>query len=250
MEIIIKTPTQVDGIRKSCKLAAQTLEFLESHIQPGVSTNQLNMLADEFIRRHGAIPAPLNYNGFPKSICTSVNEVICHGIPNQYILKDGDIINIDVTTILDGYYGDTCTMFPVGKISDNAQRLLEIAKKALDIGIRQVRPGNFFGNIGYEIGKYILLQDCTVVEKFTGHGVGLSFHESPHVCHIAPKDSGDIMKVGNIFTIEPMINRGLPDVIIDEQDGWTARTTDGQLSAQYEHTILVIKDGHEILTVI
>ena len=241
-------PKQIEGIRKSCKLASNTLKHLTQYVQAGITTDELNHLADTFIRQNGAIPAPLNYLGFPKETCISVNEVICHGIPGPYKLKEGDIVNVDVTTILDGYYGDTSTMFTIGKISEDAQHVLNVAKKCLEIGIRQVRPGNYFGNIGWEISRYTTLQLCTVVYQFCGHGVGLHFHEEPQVPHIAPQNSGEKMKPGMIFTIEPMINLGTPEAVIDENDKWTARTADGKLSAQYEHTILVTKHGYEILT--
>jgi methionyl aminopeptidase len=247
-KIIIKTPEQIDGIRRSCKLAAETLRFIQEYVKEGISTSQLDQLIETFIRDHKAIPAPLNYLGYPKSCCVSVNEVICHGVPNEYRLKEGDILNIDVTTILNGYYGDTATMYSIGKISQDAEDILRVAKKCLDIGIKQVRPNNYFGNIGYEISKYAFLQCCSIVESFCGHGTGLEFHEMPQVVHIAEKNSGDIMLPGMIFTIEPMVNLNGPDAVIDENDGWTARTKDGSLSAQYEHTVLVTDIGCEVLT--
>lgn len=248
MAIKIKTWQQIVGIRKSCKIAAETLKYVEQFVKAGVSTDELNEYANFFIRKNGAIPAPLNYQGFPRETCISVNEVICHGIPDEYKLKEGDILNVDVTTILDGYYGDTSTMFCVGSISEDAQHIINVAKKCLEIGIKQVKPGNYFGNIGYEIAKYAHLMQCTVVHQFCGHGVGLEFHEEPQVNHIAAKNSGPKMRPGMIFTIEPMLNLGSPEAIIDEQDGWTARTEDGKLSAQYEHTVLVTRKGVEILT--
>lgn len=248
MAIIIKTWQQIAGIRKSCKLAAETLKYVEQFVKAGVTTDELNEHANFFIRKNGAIPAPLNYQGFPKETCISVNEVICHGIPNEYKLKEGDIVNVDVTTILDGYYGDTSTMFSIGSISEDAQHILNVAKKCLEIGVKQVKPGNYFGNIGYEITKYAHLMQCTVVHQFCGHGVGLEFHEEPQVSHIAEKNSGPKMRPGMVFTIEPMINEGSPEAVIDEQDNWTARTEDGKLSAQYEYTVLVTRKGVEILT--
>ena len=248
-QVIIKTPEQIEGIRKSCQLAAKTLNFLRDEVKPGISTESLNQLADKFIRDHGAIPAPLNYNGFPKSICTSINEVICHGIPSEFqVLKEGDIINIDVTTILDGYYGDTSYTYAVGNISNKANNLIEVAKKCLDIGIQQALPGRRIGNIGFEIYTYANLQGYSVVYEFCGHGVGLQFHEEPSVPHVAYRNSGIMMKPGMVFTIEPMINEGYPEAVISETDGWTASTPDGCLSAQFEHTILITSSGHEILT--
>lgn len=249
MGILIKDWRQIEGIRKSCKLAGQTLKHIEQYVTPGISTNELNKLADIFMRANGAIPAPLNYLGFPKETCISVNEVICHGIPSDYKLKEGDIVNVDVTTILDGYYGDTSMTYAVGAISEDAKHLMDVAKKCLEIGIKQIKPGNYFGNIGYEITKYANLQQCTVVEQFCGHGCGIFFHEEPQVQHyMTKKDQGEKMKVGHIFTVEPMINQKGPDGIIDEHDGWTVRTADGGLSAQYEETVLVTMKGYEVLT--
>jgi methionyl aminopeptidase len=247
-KIIIKTAEQIDGIRRSCKLAAETLKFIQEYVKEGVTTNYLDQLIDGFIRDNKAIPAPLNYLGYPKSCCISVNEVICHGVPNERILKEGDILNIDVTTILDGYYGDTATMFSIGKISEEAETILRVAKRCLEIGIMQVWPKNYFGNIGYEISNYAFLECCSIVERFCAHGLGLEFHESPQIVHVAEKNSGPIMLSGMTFTIEPMINLGIADAIIDEDDKWTARTLDGSLSAQYEHSLLVTDKGYEILT--
>jgi len=247
-KIIIKDWRQVDGIRKSCKLAAKALKHIESHVKAGVTTGALNDELEHFIRANGATPAPLGYRGYPKATCISVNEVICHGIPGDYVLKNGDIVNIDVTTILNGYYGDTSTMFSVGEISSDAQKLLTVAKNCLDIGIGQAKPGNYFGNIGYEINKHAVANGCSIVYQFCGHGTGLYFHEHPQVAHVAPKNSGVKMRHGMIFTIEPMVNLGVPEAVISESDGWTASTKDGKLSAQYEHTVLITKKGHEILT--
>ncbi|PCH68645.1 MAG: type I methionyl aminopeptidase [Bacteroidales bacterium] len=248
-EIIIKTPEQIEGIRKSAQLAGNTLKYISDFVKEGVNTEYLDQLIEEYIRNNGAIAAPLNYHGFPKSCCISLNNVICHGIPSEKtILKNGDILNIDVTTILDGYFGDTSTMFTVGDVSDAAAKLVENTEHALYLGIEQVKPGNYFGNIGFMIGRYAKGKKYSVVYEFCGHGVGIDFHEAPQVEHIAPKNSGPKMKAGMIFTIEPMINMGKPRAIIDEKDGWTARTVDKKLSAQFEHTILVTEDGYEILS--
>jgi len=249
MSIIIKNQEQIDGIRKSCKLAGQTLQFIKPYVVPGVTTEYLDDLIDKYIRDHGAIPAPLNYNGFPKSSCISPNNIICHGIPSkEIILNEGDIVNIDVTTILDGYYGDTSTMFSIGKISVEAEKLLQVTKHCLNLGIEQVKARNTFGNIGFVIGRYAQSQGFSVVYEFCGHGVGINFHEDPQVDHNARRNSGPMMKPGMIFTIEPMINVGKPKVDIDQKDGWTARTIDNKLSAQYEHTVLVTETGFEVLT--
>ena len=247
--IIIKNSEQIEKIRKSCRLAAQTLDFAEQFIQPGISTGFINAKIEEFIKSHGAISATKGYNGFPKSSCISLNEVVCHGIPSeQIILTDGDILNIDVTTILDGYFGDTSRMFTVGEISPEAESLINVTKHCLDLGIKQVTPGNYFGNIGFVINRFAQSKGYSVVYDFCGHGVGIHFHEAPNVDHTARKNSGQRMRQGMIFTIEPMINQGKPSTNVDKNDGWTARTKDRKLSAQFEHTVLVTQTGVEVLT--
>lgn len=249
MSIIIKNQEQIEGIRQSAQLAGKALQFIGEYVKAGVSTEYLDNKIEEFIRDNKAIPAPLNYHGFPKASCISPNNVICHGIPSKdTILTDGDIVNIDVTTILDGYFGDTSKMFTIGEVSNEAQKLIDVTKHCLKLGIQQVMPDNNFGNIGYFIGKYAQAQGYSVVYEFCGHGVGLQFHEDPQVDHLARKNSGPQMKPGMIFTIEPMINQGKPKVTVDEKDGWTARTVDNKLSAQFEHTILVTPKGFEVLT--
>ncbi|NQU86181.1 MAG: type I methionyl aminopeptidase [Mariniphaga sp.] len=248
-EIIIKTPEQIEGIRQSSKLAAKTLAYIADFVEPGVSTDFLDQKIENFIIEHGAVPATKGYSGYPKSSCISPNEVVCHGIPSSdIILNEGDIANIDITTILNGYYGDTSKMFAIGEISSQAKELVEITKHCLDLGIEQVKPGNNFGNIGFAINRYAKAKGFSVVYEFCGHGVGLQFHEAPQVDHTARRNSGEIMKPGMIFTIEPMINQGRPSTVVDREDGWTARTIDKKLSAQFEHTILVINDGNEVLT--
>lgn len=248
-KIIIKTPEQIEGIRKSSRLAAITLDFAEQFIAVGVTTEFIDNKIEEFILSHGAIPAPKGYNGFPKSSCISPNNVICHGIPSKTtIINEGDIINIDVTTILDGYYGDTSRMFTVGKVSSTADKLIETTLHCLDLGIEQVKPGNRFGNIGFVISRLAKAKGFTVVYEFCGHGVGIDFHEEPQVDHTSRRNTGPEMKPGMIFTIEPMINEGRPNADVDKKDGWTARTVDSKLSAQFEHTILVTETGCEVLT--
>jgi methionyl aminopeptidase len=254
-EIVIKTPEQIEGIRKACKITAQTLEYIRPYIVPGVSTGEINRLVENFTAVHGGIAAPLGYGAcdkrppFPKSCCTSINDVICHGIPSDdVILKTGDIVNVDVSTIIDGYFGDTSTMFAVGPLPRHAAEIMEVAKNCLEIGIKEVRPGNYIGNIGFAITKYALRRGASVVYNFAGHGTGLMFHEPPEVNHYMTKmNQGAVMLPGMIFTIEPMINAGSPHCRI-EADEWTARTIDGKLSAQYEHTVLVTEKGVEILT--
>jgi methionyl aminopeptidase len=248
MAIIIKNARQIEGIEKSCALASDALAFIKPFVVAGVSTGELDHKIEKFIYEHGAIPAPKGYHGFPAATCISVNEVICHGIPSEYKLKDGDIVNIDVTTILNGFYGDTSTMFAIGEISEDAKKIIRVAKKCLEVGIEQVKPNNRLSNIGYEIAKYADSESCSVVHQFCGHGVGLEFHEEPQVNHIAPPNEGPYLRAGMIFTVEPMINLGKPEAVIDESDKWTARTIDGALSAQYEHTVLVTKHGVKVLT--
>lgn len=248
-KIIIKTKEQIEGIRQSSKLAASTLDYISGYVAPGVSTGYLDQLIEEFIVRHGAIPATKGYNGFPKSSCISPNEVVCHGIPSDNImLKEGDIINIDITTILNGYFGDTSKMFLVGEVSEEARKLVETTRHCLDLGIQQVKPGNYFGNIGFVINRYARANGYSVVYEFCGHGTGLQFHEEPQVDHTSRRNTGQIMKPGMIFTIEPMINAGRPTTRVDREDGWTARTVDNRLSAQFEHTVLVTDTGFEVLT--
>jgi methionyl aminopeptidase len=247
--IIIKTPEQIEGIRKSCKLAAETLDYATDFVKTGIDTEFIDTKIEEFILERNAVPATKGYNGYPKSSCISLNEVVCHGIPSKKtILKEGDILNIDITTILNGYYGDTSRMFTVGEVSSAAKKLIDVTWHCLDLGIRQVIPDNYFGNIGFVINRYATAQGFSVVYEFCGHGVGLQFHEEPQVDHTSRRNKGPKMKPGMIFTIEPMINEGKPTTSIDRNDGWTARTVDKKLSAQFEHTILVTSTGFEVLT--
>jgi methionyl aminopeptidase len=249
MGIIIKTPEQIEGIRKSSQLAGNVLKMIEGYIKVGVSTEYLDRIIEEYIRDHGAIPATLGYHDYPKSSCISLNEVVCHGIPSpDTILKEGDIFNIDVTTILDGYYGDTSKMFSIDPIDPKAQQLIDDTLHCLNLGIQQVAPGNRFGNIGFAISRYAKAKGYSVVYEFCGHGVGIDFHEEPQVEHIARRNTGAVMEPGMTFTIEPMINMGKSRCKVDKHDGWTARTIDGKLSAQFEHTLLVTETGVEVLT--
>jgi methionyl aminopeptidase len=245
--IDVKTPKEIDLMRKAGRLAAETLEAVGPLIVPGVKTREI----DEFVHRDtlrlGCTPAPLNYRGFPKSCCTSVNEVICHGIPSERALKDGDIINVDVTHIYEGYHGDTSATFYVGKVSSDARRVTEVARSCLDLGVAQVRPGGRLGDIGAAIQEYAEANGCSVVRAFVGHGIGRKFHEDPQVSHVGNWGRGSRMKPGMTFTIEPMINLGTCEARILDDD-WTAVTADGKLSAQFEHTVLVTLTGVEILT--
>lgn len=249
--IIIKTLAQIEGIKKSCQLAALTLKYTSGFIKPGISTQKLNDIAHQFILDHHAIPAPLNYSGFPKSICTSVNNVVCHGIPSEKeTLKEGDIINIDITTILDGFYGDTSATFPVGKISPSAQKLIDITKQATNLSIKHLKPGRVLNDcVGKIIEPFVKKNGFSVVKELGGHGVGVKFHEDPFVFHFDIKKDDVILKPGMIFTIEPMINGSEnAHITIDNYDGWTVRTFDDSLSAQFEHTVLITPTGYQILT--
>lgn len=217
-------------------------------MKPGITTLEIDRLAEEYVRSHGAIPATKGYKGYKHSTCISPNDVICHGVPNDYKLQSGDIVNVDVTTILNGYFGDTCRMYYIGEVSDYAKKLCEVTKECLRIGIDQCFPGNHLGNIGYHIAEHAHKFGYSVVYEFCGHGVGVKFHEDPDVAHIADRNTGPILKPGMIFTIEPMINAGKARAKVDRKDHWTARTIDGKLSAQYEHTILITETGCEALT--
>ena len=248
--IVLKSEREIDVLRASCKLAAQTLVMIEPFVKPGISTQELNDICHDFIVSSGAIPAPLNYKGFPKSICTSINEVVCHGIPNsKQILKDGDIINIDVTTILDEFHGDTSRTFLVGSsVPRAAASLVKDTEACLYKGIEAVRPGARLGDIGHAIQTYAHSKGYSVVRDFVGHGIGRTFHEEPQVAHYGEAGKGIRLEPGMTFTIEPMINAGDWRIKV-LKDGWTAVTLDRSLSAQFEHTIAIHEDGSvEILT--
>ena len=245
--IKIHGPGEFEGMRKAGRLAAATLDYLTAHAQAGVSTDELDQLSETFIRDHGAIPAPLNYRGFPKSICTSINHVVCHGIPGERRLRDGDILNIDVTVILDGWHGDTSRMFTVGEVSVKAQRLVDVTYDALWRGIEAVRPGATVGDIGSAIQTFAESHRFSVVRDFCGHGLGRVFHDAPNVLHFGRAGDGPVLREGMFFTIEPMINAGGWAVKI-LGDGWTAVTKDRSLSAQFEHSLGVTADGCEVFT--
>lgn len=246
--IVIHDAEGFAGMRRAGRLAAETLDFITPHVQPGITTAELDRLCHGFILAHGAIPAPLNYRGFPKSICTSVNHVVCHGIPSERkTLVEGDILNIDVTVILDGWHGDTSRMFLVGKVGVKARRLIEITYEAMMRGIEVVRPGATLGDVGHAIQSYAEKHRFSVVRDFCGHGLGRIFHTAPSVLHYGKPGNGVALREGMFFTIEPMINAGRYDVKLLE-DGWTAVTRDKSLSAQFEHSIGVTADGYEIFT--
>ncbi len=243
----IKTDEEIAVMRKSCRLAAEVLVMIEPYVKPGITTNRLNQICHDFIIANGAIPSPLNYRGFPKSICASVNEEICHGIPSDRKLRNGDVVNLDITTYLDEYHGDTSRTFFVGSPRKNASKLVETCKEALQKGIEKVRPGAHLGDIGAVIQDFAEGRGYSIVREFCGHGIGKQFHEEPQVLHYGNYGEGVKIVKGMTFTIEPMINMGLPDLKI-LPDKWTAVTMDGMVSAQFEHTLLVTDDGCEVLT--
>jgi methionyl aminopeptidase len=246
--VVIHGAEAFAGMRRAGRLAAETLDMITPHVVPGASTEELDRLCHEFILDHDAVPAPLGYRGFPKSICTSVNHVVCHGIPSdKKLLRDGDIINIDVTVIVDGWHGDTSRMYYAGKPSVKARRLVEVTYEAMMRGIAVVRPGATLGDIGHAIQSYAESHRFGVVRDFCGHGLGRIFHDAPSILHYGRAGSGMVLREGMFFTVEPMINAGRPEVKILE-DGWTAVTRDKSLSAQFEHSIGVTADGHEIFT--
>jgi len=237
-----------EGMRKAGRLAAEVLDFITPYVKPGATTDELDRLCHGFIVDHGAIPAPLNYRGFPRSICTSINHVVCHGIPGDRRLDEGDILNIDITVILDGWHGDTSRMFLVGdKVPLKARRLVEVTWEAMMRGIEAVRPGRRIGAIGHAIQTYAEARRFSVVRDFCGHGIGRIFHDAPSILHFGTPEDGPEMREGMFFTVEPMINAGRWEVKI-LSDGWTAVTKDRSLSAQFEHTVGVTKDGYEIFT--
>ena len=245
--IKLKEPVDLEGIRSAGRLVLETLDLVESEIRPGMTTDQINTLVHKFTLKNGAIPAPLNYRGFPKSVCVSVNEVICHGIPGPRVLKNGDIVNVDVTPILNGYYADANKTFFVGTPGPDARKIVRVARESLKRSMQAVKPGNTVGDIGWAIQEYAESQGCSVVREFVGHGVGFDFHEPPQIPHFGRRSEGIVLVPGMVFTIEPMINLGARYLTVLE-DKWTAVTRDGSLSAQFEQTILVTDQGFESLT--
>jgi methionyl aminopeptidase len=247
-QVTLHKPEDFVPMRKAGKLAAEVLDMIGEHVQIGVSTDRLNTICHDHIIAAGAIPAPLNYRGFPKSICTSVNHVVCHGIPSEQVLRDGDIINIDVTVIVDGWYGDTSRMYWVGDVPIKAKRLTQVTYESMMRGIEMVKPGVKLGDIGHEIQKHAENHRYSVVRDYCGHGIGRVFHTAPNVLHYGRKNTGLTLEEGMFFTIEPMVNIGTHRTILSKHDDWTVTTRDKSLSAQFEHTIGVTKDGFEIFT--
>ncbi len=246
-KIILKTEEQIEGIRRSCQLTRKILDALTDFVHEGQTTEEINTFVHEMTLDHGAIPAPLNYRGFPKSVCTSLNHVVCHGIPDQTRLQDGDIINIDVTCILDGYFGDASRMYQIGNVAEPAQRLIEVTRECLELGIQEVQPFKTVGDIGHVIQRHAEGHGYSVVREFAGHGVGIEFHEAPQILHYGDPGTGPLLQPNMVFTIEPMINMGRPESKV-LKDRWTAVTVDGSLSAQWEHTVRVTETGVEILS--
>ena len=246
---LIKTPEQIEGIRRSGVVNTGVLDLVAQEIHAGMTTLEIDEMVYDYTVSHGAIPAPLNYEGFPKSVCTSINEVVCHGIPNEFdVLEEGDIINVDVSTILDGYYSDASRMFVIGQTTPEKQKLVDVARECLEIGMKTARPFGFVGDIGNAIEKHARKNGFSIVRDLCGHGVGLEFHEEPDVEHFGRKGTGMLLVPGMVFTIEPMVNMGDWRVFVDEEDGWTVVTEDELPSAQWEHTFLMTENGLEILT--
>ena len=246
---LLKTPEQIRAIKKSADLNTAVLDHVAAHIRAGMSTDEIDRLVYDFTVAHGGVPAPLNYEGFPKSVCTSVNNVICHGIPDEgETLQEGDIVNVDVSTILDGYYSDASRMFTIGRVSPRAEKLVRVTKECVELGLAQARPWGHLGDIAWAIHTHARENGYSVVEDIGGHGIGLEFHEEPFVSYVTPKGSEMVLVPGMMFTIEPMINEGSPDFFIDEDNGWTVCTIDDGLSAQVEYMVLITEDGAEVLS--
>ena len=246
---IIKNEEQIKGIRESAKINTAVLDLVSENIKAGMSTEEINTLVHDFTVSQGAIPAPLNYEGFPKSVCTSINDEVCHGIPSKdIILKDGDIINVDVSTIYNGYFSDASRMFMIGNVHPEVKKLVTVAKECLDLALKEVKPWGFLGDASEACQKHAEENGYSVVREFGGHGVGIQFHEDPFVPHVGKRGTDMLLVPGMIFTIEPMINMGRKEIYIDSDDDWTVLTEDGSPSAQWEYTILVTEDGAEVLT--
>lgn len=246
---LIKNEEQIKGIRLASEINSKVLDKVAENIKPGMTTEEIDKIVREETERLGGVCSCLGYEGFPKSVCTSVNNVVCHGIPSEkVVLKEGDIVNVDCTTMVNGYYGDASRMFEIGDVSPEAHKLVTVAKECLDLAVEKIKPYSHLGDIGYWVSKHAGANGYTVVKELGGHGVGLEMHEDPFVSHTAKKNTGMILVPGMVFTIEPMINQGESDVCIDDEDGWTIYTWDDSLSAQWEYTLLMTEDGLEILS--
>ena len=245
---IIETPEQIEGIRESCKINIAVLDYVAENIREGMTTQEIDDLVAQKTKELGGIPAPLNYEGYPKSVCTSINEVVCHGIPSdKAVLKDGDIINVDVSTIYNGYFSDSSRMFCIGNVSDEKRRLVEVVKECVELGLEKVKPWGFLGDMGQAVNEHAEANGYSVVREIGGHGVGLEFHEDPWVSYVSKAGEEMLMVPGMIFTIEPMVNMGTNRVYVDKEDDWTIYTADKKPSAQWEIMVLVTEDGHEVL---
>ncbi len=246
---LIKTPEQIEGIRRAGVLNTAVLDHVAEHIHEGMTTEEINTLVHQFTIEHGGIPAPLNYEGFPKSVCTSINDQICHGIPSEDdILQEGDIVNVDVSTILDGYFSDASRMFMIGEVPENAKRLIQVTEECVRLGLEQAKPWSFLGDIGEAVNTHAQANGYQVVRDIGGHGVGLEFHEEPFVSYVTRRGTEMVLAPGMMFTIEPMINEGTFEYTVDRDNGWTVYTADGLLSAQIEYMVLITETGHEVLT--
>ena len=245
---IIKTPQQIEAIKESCKINIAVLDYVAEHIRAGMTTQEIDDLVAEKTAELGGIPAPLNYEGYPKSVCTSINEVVCHGIPSdKVVLKDGDIVNVDCSTIYKGYFSDSSRMFCIGEVSPEKKKLVDVVKECVEIGLEKVQPWTFLGDMGQAVHEHALKNGYSVVREIGGHGVGLEFHEDPWVSYVSKAGEEMLLVPGMIFTIEPMVNMGTDKVTVDEKDGWTVTTADKKPSAQWEIMVLVTEDGHEVL---
>mgnify|MGYP000218906376 FL=1 len=245
---LIKTPAQIEKIKESCKINIAVLDYVAEHIKAGISTAEIDKWVYDITTKMGGVPAPLNFEGFPKSVCTSINNEVCHGIPSEdVIIKDGDIINVDVSTNLNGYFSDSSRMFCIGNVSEENRKLVEETKNAVYEGLKQVKPWGFLGDMGQAVNDYVKSKGYSVVREVGGHGIGLEFHEDPWVSYISKKGTEMLMVPGMIFTIEPMVNAGKPDIFVDEDNGWTIYTEDNSMSAQWEIQVLVTEDGYEII---
>lgn len=246
---IIKTPAQIAAIRKSADLNTAVLDHVAAHIKAGMSTEEIDRLVHDFTVSHGGVPATLGYQGFPKSVCTSLNNEVCHGIPSDdIILKEGDIVNVDVSTILDGYFSDASRMFMIGEVSERAQKIVRVTEECVKLGLQEAKPWNHLGDIAAAIQGHAAANGYSVVEEIGGHGVGLEFHEDPWVSYVAPKGTEMLLVPGMMFTIEPMINEGGPEFYVDRENDWTIYTKDNGLSAQIEYMVLITETGAEVLT--
>lgn len=248
MAILLRSRQQIAKMREAGRLVAETFELLRPHIRPGVTTKELDRIAEKYIRSRGATPAYKGYNGFPATICVATNNVICHGFPSNTPLREGDIVGVDIGARLNGWYGDSCVTYAVGEISAEARRLMDVTEEAMWRGIRAAQSGARLGDIGAAIQTYVESQGCSIVREWTGHGVGERLHEDPSIPHYGKAGTGIKLQPGFIFTIEPMVNAGGYETVLDRRDGWTVRTADGSLSAQFEHSIVITENGPEILT--